>query len=282
MKKLIALAVAAASMPAMAAVSISGSTEFSYSDKDAGTTAAMEQTVITVKGSSEMDNGMTISASSSMINKDGDIASDNGETSITVSGSFGTLSMGDVAGPLDSMDGAAIATAENDKTAGGGDDMAVRYDLPTIVEGLSVKVGFTPSDNDAQGGTNGVVEDNSGYGLQYSTMGLSLYYGAEEYANTEVSGYGVSYTTGGLTIGANASNKDVAGTETEKTGVSAGYKTGNLTLAYNSVETDGANADEATVSVAYAMGGGVTVYAASTSADVSTSEEDTVGIKFSF
>ena len=282
MKKLIALAVAAASMPAMAAVSISGSTEFSYSDKDAGTTAAMEQTVITVKGSSEMDNGMTISASSSMINKDGNIKSDNGETSITVSGSFGSLSMGDVAGPLDSMDGAAIATAENDKTAGGGGDMAVRYDLPTIVEGLSVKVGFTPSDNDAQGGTNGVTEDNSGYGLKYSTMGLSLYYGAEEYANTEVSGYGVSYTTGGLTIGANASNTDVAGTETEKTGVSAGYKTGNLTLAYNSVETDGANADEATVSVAYAMGGGVTVYAASTSADVSASEEDTVGIKFSF
>ena len=277
MKKLIALAVAAASMPAMAAVSISGSTEFSYSDKDAGTTAGMEQTVVTVSGSSEMDNGMTISASTSMLNDGTDIVSDNGDTSITVAGSFGTLNLGDVAGPLDSMDGVAIATAENDKGAGAGADVAVRYDLPTIVEGLSLSVGWTPEDNN-----NGTQADNSGFGAKYSTAGLTLYYGADEYGSTEVDGYGISYTMGGLTVGANASNKDVAGTETEKTGFAAGYNTGNLTLAYNSVETDGADADEATVSVAYAMGGGVTVYAASTSADVDADEEDTVGIKFSF
>ena len=155
--------------------------------------------------------------------------------------------------------------------------MAVRYDLPTIVDGLSLHVGWTPEDNN-----NGTEADNSGFGAKYSVAGFSVYYAAEEYVNTEVDGYGVSYAMGGLTVGANASNKDVSGTETEKTGFSAGYKTGNLTLAYNSVETDGADADEATVSVAYVMGGGVTVYAASTSADVDATEEDTVGIKFSF
>jgi len=277
MKKLIALAVAAASVPAMAAVSVSGATEFSYSDKAAATTAGIEQTVITVSGSSELDNGMTISASSSMLNNGTNVVTDNGDTAITLAGSFGTLNLGDVAGPLDALDGAAIATAENDKTAGGGDDMAVRYDLPTIVEGLSLHIGWTPEDN-----ANGTVADNSGFGAKYSMAGFSVYYASEEYGNTEVDGYGASYSANGFTVGANASNKDVAGTETEKTGFSAGYTTGNLTVAYNSVSTDGADLDEATVSVAYSMGGGVTVYAASTSADVAATEEDTVGIKFSF
>ena len=286
MKKLIALAVAAASMPAMAAVSISGASEFSFSDKDgaSGTTAGMEQTVVTVSGSSEMDNGMTISASSSMLNDGADIVSDNGATSITIAGSFGKLNLGDVAGPLDALDGAAIGTAENDFSNGQGGDMSVRYDLPTIAEGLTLHVGYSP-----ENGGDGVVADTSGFGASYSAAGFKVFYGSEDNAaGNEVTGYGASYTMGGLTVGYNASETDGG---KELSGVAAGYKTGNLTLAVNTTEDDTvADSEQMTVSVAYSMGGGVTVYAASTSRDdgvvdansAHVEDENTVGIKFSF
>ena len=277
MKKLIALAVAAASMPAMAAVSISGASEFSYSDTDAATTAGMEQTVVTVSASSEMDNGMTISASSAIINDGGTIGSDNGATSITIAGSFGKLNLGDVAGPLDALDGAAIGTAENDFSNGQGGDMSVRYDLPTIAEGLTLHVGYSP-----ENGGDGVVADTTGFGASYSVAGFKVFYGSEDNAaGDEVTGYGVKYTMGGLTVGYNASETDGGA---ELSGISAGYKTGNLTLAVNTTDNDFTAADDAktTVSVAYSMGGGVTAYAASTSADVDADEENTFGIKFAF
>ena len=276
MKKLIALAVAAASMPAMAAVSISGASEFSYSDTDAATTAGMEQTVITVSGSSEMDNGMTISASSSMINDGSNIGSDNGATSITIAGSFGKLNLGDVAGPLDALDGAAIGTAENDFSNGQGGDMSVRYDLPTIAEGLTLHVGYSP-----ENGGDGVVADTTGFGASYSVAGFKVFYGSEDNAaGDEVTGMGIKYSMGGLTVGYNASETDGGA---ELSGIAAGYKTGNLTLAVNTTEDDNtADSAKTTVSVAYSMGGGVTAYAASTSADLDANEENTFGIKFSF
>ena len=281
MKKLIALAVAAASMPAMAAVSISGASEFSYIDTDAATTAGMEQTVVTVSASSEMDNGMTISASSAIINDNGTIGSDNGSTSITIAGSFGKLNIGDVAGPLDALDGVAIGTAENDFSNGQGGDMAVRYDLPTIAEGLTLHVGYSPENGEAVGST-AVIADTTGFGASYSVAGFKVFYGSEDNAaGEEVTGYGVKYTMGGLTVGYNASETDGGD---ELSGIAAGYKTGNLTLAVNTTDNDFTAADDAktTVSVAYSMGGGVTAYAASTSADVDADEENTFGIKFSF
>ena len=276
MKKLIALAVAAASMPAMAAVSISGASEFSYSDTDAATTAGMEQTVVTVSASSEMDNGMTISASSAIINDGGTIGSDNGATSITIAGSFGKLNLGDVAGPLDALDGAAIGTAENDFSNGQGGDMSVRYDLPTIAEGLTLHVGYSP-----ENGGDGVVADTTGFGASYSVAGFKVFYGSEDNAaGDEVTGMGIKYSMGGLTVGYNASETDGGA---ELSGIAAGYKTGNLTLAVNTTEDDNtADSAKTTVSVAYSMGGGVTAYAASTSADLDANEENTFGIKFSF
>jgi len=284
------LAVAAASVPAMAAVSVSGASEFSYSDTDAATTAGMEQTTVTVSGSSELDNGMTISASSVIMNDGGSIVTDNGATSITLAGSFGKLNLGDVASPLDALDGAAIGTAENDYSNGVGSDMSIRYDLPTIVEGLTLHAGFSP-----ENGGDGVQSDATGFGASFAVAGFKVFYGSESYtealgtaatngSDIDASGYGVSYSTAGFTVGFNASEKEDDGVVvSELSGVSAGYTTGNLTLAVNTTEDDQvADSGKTTVSAAYGLGGGVTVYAAATSADADANEENTVGIKFAF
>ncbi len=324
MKKLIALAVAAASVPAMAAVTISGTTEVSYSDKDATlaantglsvdqaatTTLATEKVAINVNASGELDNGMTISTGITLWNSGNALNNDGGEGAITIAGSFGSLSVGDVAGPLDALDGPAVATAENDLAANLGNDMSLRYDLPELVEGLTLHVGMSAEN----GGDAGVQSDATGFGASYSVAGFSVFAGTEtataaatiqddatptavevtdqNKSDYDVTGYGVAYSVAGFTVGYNASEKEYddatrqAAQGTELDGFSVGYTTGNLSLALNTTDTEVANVvtEEAqTVSASYNLGGGASVYAASTSYDKKTAaDENTVGISFSF
>ena len=347
MKKLIALAVAAAAMPAMAAVSISGAIEVSYSDKDAGVAGvsvaggaastataasksmATEQATLTVAASSEMDNGMTVSTSYTFKGAGDAVSNDGGEGAITVAGAFGSVSVGDVAGPLDARDGQAAAAAENDLSAAFGGDMSLVYTLPSLAEGLNISVGMSAED----GGDTGVGSDAQGIGFDYSIAGFKVYGGMEEsvtnvaavaavsgiYVSTdgvtlqtaetddvlrapvtavaarqddnEVMGYGVSYTINGLTVATNYAEKEVTNgttsvtTEHEKVAMGVKYVTGALSLAYNTLEdeTDGTKTEESnTVSLGYNLGGGASVYAASTTKDESEADETTVGIKFAF
>ncbi|MGB0958013.1 MAG: porin, partial [Litorivicinus sp.] len=159
MKKIIALAVAAAAAPAFAAVSISGTTEVSYSKTDAATTLSTEKVALNVAASGELDNGMTVSTGITLWNAGNALNNDGGEGAITLAGAFGSLSVGDVAGPLDALDGVAVATPENDLSNGQGADMSLRYDLPTIVEGLTLHAGMSPKD----GGDAGVMTDATGF-----------------------------------------------------------------------------------------------------------------------
>jgi len=347
MKKLIALAVAAASVPAMAAVSLSGAVEVSYSNQDAGTannvaggsvaavteskTIGAEKATLNVAASSELDNGMTVSTSYTLFSAGNALSNDGGEGAITISGAFGSVSAGDVAGPLDARDGQAAATAENDLSAAFGGDMSLVYTLPTLVEGLSISAGMSAKN----GGDTGVGNDASGFAVDYSVAGFKVYAGTETSkrsavaaktglrindvsgavtsytgsagtgqtvvraavaevaaADIDVTGYGASYTMGGFTVAANYAEKeiDAAGTANdathEKTAFGAKYTTGALTVAYNTLEDEtkgtGKTEETDTASISYNLGGGASVYAASTSRDVSKADETTVGISFSF
>ena len=305
MKKLIALAVAAAAMPAMAAVSVSGSYNVEYvdsSDKTVGggadTSKVQSYDVdVAVSASAEMDNGMTISASLEADDSDND-------GSVTISGAFGSIAMGDVAGALDAVDGAAIGTARDDLSAGAGTDASVAYTLPTIAEGLTVKASWSAED-----GGNGATADATSVAAKYSMSGVTFHVGSESQTSADITGYGISYSANGLTIGYGYSETDNdTGADTEISAVAAGYTMGNLTLAVNTQEkenttTGATTSDITTMSVAYSMGGGVTAYVSSTDNDVAqastaavaatpgnagTAAADTyedvtrVGIKFSF
>lgn len=297
MKKLIALAVAAAAMPAMAAVSVSGSYNVEYvdsSDKTAGggadkTEVQSYDVDVAVSASSEMDNGMTISASLEADDSDND-------GSVTISGAFGSIAMGDVAGALDAVDGAAIGTARDDLSAGAGTDASVAYTLPTIAEGLTVKASWSAED-----GGNGATADATSVAAKYSMSGVTFHVGSESQTSADITGYGISYSANGLTIGYGYSETDNdTGADSEITAVAAGYTMGNLTLAVNTQEkenttTGATTSDITTMSVAYNMGGGVTAYASSTDNDVAQASDTSttpatptyeditrVGIKFSF
>ena len=310
MKKLIALAVAAAAMPAMAAVSVSGSYNVEYVDKsdmtattDAAVTAANKDQSqvqsydvdVAVSASAEMDNGMTISASLEADDSDND-------GSVTISGAFGSIAMGDVAGALDAVDGAAAATARDDLSAGAGTDASVTYTLPTIAEGLTVKASFNAED-----GGNGVENaDATSVAVKYTNSGITFHMGQEDRNAADVTGYGASYSAMGFTVGYGYSETDNdTGADSEISAVAASYTVGNLTLAVNTQEKESDDAgtvtttsDITTISAAYNMGGGVTAYVSSTDNDKAQDSTDAdddgtndtqtfedvtrVGIKFSF
>ena len=61
---------------------------------------------------------------------------------------FGSFAIGDadMGGALDSVDGAAVGTARDDMSGGVGTDADVKYTLPTIVEGLTVKGSWSAED----------------------------------------------------------------------------------------------------------------------------------------
>lgn len=312
MKKLIALAVAAAAAPAFAAVSISGTTEVSYSDK-ATTTLATEKVSLGVSASGELDNGMTVSTGVTLWNSGDSVNNDGGEGSITIAGAFGSLSVGDVAGPLDALDGVAVATPENDLSNGQGADMGLRYDLPAFVDGLTLHVGYAAETaSDA-----GQLNDATGFGASFAMGGFKVFAGTESYTvstttgvsyslNTttgaivadtssavttsqdgDTTGYGVAYSMGGFTVGYNSSTKEVGTAETNMAGFSAGYSAGNFAVAINTSETDNeagvVSSDKSSVGASYNLGGGVKVYAVTTSDDKKPADdEDTVGISFSF
>ena len=281
MKKLIALAVAAASMPAaMAAATVTGSYNVEYIDDSSTTKVQSYDVDVAVSASAEMDNGMTISASLEADDSDND-------GSVTITGAFGSVAMGDVGGALDAMDGAAASTARDDTSAGQGTDASVTYSLPTIVEGLSVKASWSAED-----GGNDATADATSVAAKYTTSGLTVFAGQESQTDADIDGYGVSYTIAGLTVGYGSSTKDNDdGTEVEIDAVAASYVMGNLTLAVNTKETEStetgddatADADVTTMSAAYSMGGGVTAYISQSEDDETAADETTrLGIKFSF
>jgi len=287
MKKLIALAVAAAAMPAMAAISISGGAEVSYNDATNSSnvttkTMGTEQVDITFSAASELDNGMTISSGITLRSSGDALNNDGGEGSITISGSFGTLAVGDVAGALDALDGATAAVPDNDMSNGTGEDAALSYTLPEMVSGLTVMASFAPKD----GGDTGVAADTTSVAAKYSAAGFSVFVGQDSEPTSDESGYGFAYTMNGLSVGYTASEDDNnTGSDTERSGFQAGYTTGNLTLAVNTseVETGGVVTNDLTsYGLSYSLGGGASVYASTKDDDKTTEENTTVGLKFSF
>ena len=138
MKKLIAAAVATAFVaPAFAAdIVITGDQEFSYTDSN-GTTATAIDGDFNVKASTETANGISVSADINIAAMRVD--NDDGGDSLTLSGDFGTLDLGDTSSAADSVDDrtdysyvTGVAT-----TAG---DAAIGWTLPSVVPNLTVYV----------------------------------------------------------------------------------------------------------------------------------------------
>jgi hypothetical protein len=310
MKKIIAAAVASAFVaPAFAAdVTLSGYAEYAYVDESqSGSSPTNNEIVaedgnITIKATEEI-NGMTISYDYSL---DSDGSADGGN-SLDISGEFGKISIGETNGAIDAIDDKAdvfkvidngIATVSNDAN--------INWALPSIAEGLSVYVAYTPKQGDgdyvtranvgigsSSANTNqvgSVAEELSGISAVYSTGGLRLGYGQEDVATAKNTYVTVGYSVGGLGFNyETAENKD--GTTTIDVASAAltysmgdtTFMAGSKTKETNAAGTVTKNNSVTSYGVQHTMGS-LVLFAETASDDKATTKDEltAVGIGYSF
>ena len=195
-----------------------------------------------------------------------------------------------------------------------GNDMAIAYTLPTMVEGLTLRMSMSPEGNNyiAGGETTDVAGTAEGreataYSATYSNGGISVYFGEEKVdraasEETTNKSAGIKYTSGPIAIAyesgstknsaAVASSDIAAGDDVEYKGLAASYTMGNITIAAEMQQMEEKNVDnqrwidENTVSVSQDLGGGVSVGVSTTSNDSTDSDKKfdrtAVAIKYAF
>jgi len=290
MKKIIAAAVATAFVaPAFAAdITVSGVGEAIIIDSAGVTSTQIDQNV-TIAASTEMANGMTIATD---INIGADASTETGifnegGNSVTISGAFGKVDIGDTSGAVDAIDD----TTETAKELGqgtDGDDATLLWTLPSLAEGLTVMVSMNTDESTVDATTSGLGAA-AGAAVKYSASGLTIGYASNQYdTNIEEQIYNVSYSMSGIKVGLETLKNTAAdGTEDKQKAYGLSYTSGDLMIGAESQEivgSDGATDNEYTIyTLQYSLGGGVTAYI-ETSDDAKTgnSEQTAAGIEFKF
>jgi len=310
MKKIIAAAVATAFVaPTYAAdVSLSGVLEYQWRDTSSTTTLAADtdKPQFTITASEELANGLTVSGD---MTHDLTTGSNDGGDSITIGGlPFGSISVGDNSGALDSVGDYTDIAPEKGGFGADGADHGIVVALPAV-NGFSAIASYSPKD-----GSPGSEANASGLSVTYSMGDTSVYYGTETYNGdttsttdeTVQSAAGIKFTYGPLYFAAERGEKEeTVGAVVSKmtfTGVALSYKMGDITLGYENqrADVDGtatsvtfdddtsatSEADASVVFVNYAVGGGLSVYAEAFSdgkeSTNSAEDQTTIGVKYAF
>jgi len=325
MKKIIALAVAGAFVaPAFAAdVTVSGSMIYNYISSDAAGIGDMVQNddnQVRFTATDETSNGIGIRANFNLVD-DTTGGLDNQGSSIVLSGEFGSLAIGDVGGAMDSTGDWTDVSPVFGGYRNDGDDMSLTYTLPTFVPGLTLIGSTSPDGANFAGDDPFNTEGEGGNSLSatYTTGAISVYYGEETYdedvtpvnaQEAKTDSVGIRYSAGPIMVAYEAGtgkNMDLAaGTfpahataltnaTVDFTGVAGTYSMGDMTLGFELQKIEDKTAtlasttnrlDETTLFVRQNLGGGVSVYAATSSDDGGESDDDVtrnaVGISFAF
>jgi hypothetical protein len=300
MKKIIAAAVASAFVaPAFAAdITLSGSSEFSHVEKQTTTTTntdAQTDMMFAIGFSTETANGIAVSGTIAM---DADGTHDGGNNITLSSAAFGKLVLGDASGAMDSIDGATDGyyVVDHDATTGSVQnfvDTSVAWTLPTLAEGVTVMLSYSPKNQSTSSGAASVNEgqtaDVAGVMVGFSMAGLGVKVASEESGTDKDQGVTLTYKINGVSLAYESHQNEIAdGTKTNYKGYAVDYSMGDLTLQYSNVEEKqsggSAIADTTAFGVSYSLGGGVTVFAENASDDVISTKPDTtaVGITVSF
>jgi len=289
MKKIIAAAVATAFVaPAFAAdVSLTGDQAVMYVNGDSATTMITNGD-FNVKASAETANGWSVSADlnigcgANCADGSGSTIYSEGGNSLTVSGPFGKVDLGDASGAVDALDD-TTDWGYYVTQGSGGNDASVLWTLPSFAEGLTVNVSHTADDNSIDSATA-----SDGWSFTYKNSGFLVGYGANEYeAGEEEKIVKATYGMAGASIlYEQHTDTTAAGVDTDTTSLGLTYTTGDITLAYEGqkIESEGdTDADTTAVGIHYSMGGGVTSFVESLSDSEDPDADATVvGIHLAF
>jgi len=297
MKKIIALAVAGAFVaPAYATeVSIGGEMEYVITSSDAAEDKITDSdNLITITASDELDNGMSISATYVIMTDTGDsTVLENDGTSLTVSGSFGSVTVGDTAGALDATgDWTDIAPSGGSYAMDGGDH-AITYKLPAF-NGLQIIGSYSPDGANDMGAGDDIKAGAQGLSATYTLDNISVYYGSEEYpastgaANDTYNSMGVKGSFGAIYVAYESGEKEpVTGAKTDYSGFAVSYKMGDLVIGGEIQETKqvgvAATTDATVMFAEYNMGSNVDLYVSLVDDGTATDDDSTrVGIEYNF
>ncbi|MDC1466327.1 porin [Litorivicinus sp.] len=284
MKKIIAVAVAAAfAVPAYADINVSGQLEFQYKAADGVDNVINDDgQLLSITGSSKLNNGMSVGADMTFDLGGG---SDGGE-SINIKGDFGSFSMGDVSGALDSVGDYSDVSPEEGGFSEDGNDAGVL--VSTKLGTATVYLSHSPTGaSDLPGG---ITADFNSYSIKMPVGPAEVYVGAESHgaasATQDVIAYGVKSSFGGVMVAAEYADYDSGASAT---GLAATYSMGDIKLAIESQTTqtaaDVTNMDETILSATYNMGGGLKVYVESrddSATGVTDGGINTFGMQYSF
>jgi outer membrane protein OmpU len=179
---------------------------------------------LTFSGSGELDNGLNVALSFVIDQGDDENADETSpfdSHSVTVSSdAMGSLKFSGEGGSsavsaLDTTAAGDIWDAFDDAgaitpTGVGGGSNSMMYTLPSLMDGVAVNVGFTPS------GTS--TESATSYSLTYTGVeGLSVSYGHGDgtSANTDGTAMKASYAIGSFTVAASSYEYDADGTSAD-------------------------------------------------------------------
>jgi hypothetical protein len=265
-----------ASAPALAEVAISGDQIWAYHDNQGATSTEMDGD-INFRASTTTETGLSVSADFN-INESAD---NDGGNSLTVSGFFGKLDLGDTSSATDAIDDVTdwgyFRTSGTDSP-----DHAVLYTAPSIVPGLVANVSFAA---DANQDSN---SSGTGYSIGYTIFGVTAGYGALDNddnttatlmnASAEIAGFGVAYE---LYTTTDASNVD-----TDNAAYSVTFGLGPVTLGYErlNVETAGVKQNEVdALGVHYAVFDELIAFAETSTDNLDQSTKTTtLGLAYSF
>jgi outer membrane protein OmpU len=285
MKKIIAAAVASAFVaPAFAAdVTISGGADFYYKDANSQTSTGYDSNAVSIKASSETANGIGVSMDVNI----NTLVSDDGGGSITLTGPFGTVDMGDTSSATDAFDDLTDKDVVVGGVGGGGsNDAAILWTVPVAVEGLTVVVSHSADSNAAAAGQ---VNAATGYGAKYSVGGMTLAYATldAETNSSDQTYIGGTASFGGLSVAVEQWSTGASGAAAKTQGLGATYSMGDTSLALSNAKvksTAGATeSDDTVITVKHSLGGGLTVFAETRSNSKDADDDaNAVGVVYAF
>jgi hypothetical protein len=283
MKKIIAAAIAAAFVaPDFAEVTVSGDVEYFFVNGNSGKTYSDsgDQDIV-VSGSSDIGNGLTATASLEVDGSDADIASDS---SLTISGAFGSVAVGDATDTAIEMFDEKSDKAEQGGTSGDNalaDTHTVSFRPATGVEGLDVGLSYSTTTAAAAS-----AKTITSYAAQYTMGGVTVAYGVADKDETDAqqSSTSVSFAVGPISVGFDSIQNDgfVEDTDQTNVGVAYNYGQGNVFFESGEVDVSGTKTETTAYGISYKMGA-LNLYVLNNEVDASSDTEDTyVGVEYAF
>ena len=285
MKKIIALAVASAFVaPVYAAdITITGDMEFNWKENNGATTGETDGD-FNIKASGETGNGISVSADINV----NEAAGNDGSPSLTLSGEFGKIDMGDTSSAVDAVDDVTDWGLE--LTNGSpNNDAHILWTLPSFVPNLAVNLSLT-ADNNEGGHDNSSTDLTAGSGVsaKYSFGAGTIAYGKNDYEdNTSASVVSASYSVAGVKLGYEVyTSTTSAGVDTDTDLASIVYTMGDTTVGVETKETSSAgtvSADITVVGLHQNLGGGLVAFIEQSSDDQdATADTTAMGLAYTF